>query len=93
LPNYKVITDKPKGNFIIPSGVINKFVKEFNLKLEQPSFKKSDIYLSSKAGPHGPATLTSQNSLLLYNYPEMQAIFNLTDEEGQEFFMSSYRYA
>jgi len=92
-PNYKVITDPPKGNFILPSGFINKFVKEFNLKLDHPCFSKDDIYLSSKAGPHGPATLTSQNSLLLYNYSEMQQIFNLTDKEGQEFFMSSYNYA
>jgi hypothetical protein len=51
------------------------------------------IYLSTKAGPEGPATLTSYNNLLNYSYEEMQSILNLTDENGSDFFCSSYKYA
>jgi hypothetical protein len=93
IPDYKSITDKPKGNYIIPSGYLNKFCKEFNLYSEQPSFSNDSVYLSCKAGPHGPATSTAHQSLLLYNYDEMQNILNLTDKAGQDFFCASYTYA
>jgi hypothetical protein len=92
-PNYKSITDLPSGKFIIPSGFINKFVKKHSLKRNIPSFSKDMIYLSTKAGPEGPATLTSYNNLLNYSYEEMQSILNLTDENGSDFFCSSYKYA
>jgi hypothetical protein len=92
-PDYKSITDKPKGNYIIPSGYLNKFCKEFDLYSEQPAFSKDSVYLSCKAGPHGPATSTAHQSLLLYNYDEMQNILNLTDKAGQDFFCASYTYA
>jgi hypothetical protein len=49
--------------------------------------------LSTKAGPEGPAVVKSYDSLLCYSYPEMQAILNLTDKDGQDFFTKSYRYA
>jgi hypothetical protein len=78
---------------VIPSGYIKKFVKDFNIKASLPTFDKKNIYLSSKAGPQGPATLTANNNLLLYNYYEMQCIFNLTDEAGREFFIKSYNDA
>jgi len=88
-----VITDPPKGKYIIPSGFINKFVKKFALKRDLPSFSKDNIYLSTKAGPEGPATVTAYNSLLHYSYEEMQSIFNITDQEGVDFFCRSYKYA
>jgi len=92
-PNYNSITDLPNGNFKIPSGFINKFVKKHSLKRNLPSFSKDLVYLSTKAGPDGPATLTSYNNLLNYSYEEMQSILNLTDEKGSDFFCSSYKYA
>jgi len=62
--------------------------------VNKPSFsKEKDIYLSSKAGPNGKATLSAMESLLLYDYPTMQAILNLTDKEGGDYFCSSYTYA
>jgi hypothetical protein len=70
-PNYNSITDLPSGKFKIPSGFINKFVKKHSLKRNIPSFSKDLIYLSTKAGPDGPATLTSYNNLLNYSYEEM----------------------
>jgi hypothetical protein len=51
------------------------------------------LYLSSKAGPDGPATLTAYNSLLTYNYYEMDKILKITDEEGGNFFCQSYKWA
>jgi len=46
-----------------------------------------------KSGPDGPATLTSYHNLLQYSYEEMQSIFNITDEQGSDFFCKSYKYA
>jgi hypothetical protein len=46
-----------------------------------------------KAGPSGPATLMSHYNLLNYSYEEMQSIFNITDEQGADFFAKSYKYA
>jgi len=92
-PNYNTITEKSTGNFTIPSGFINKFVKNHRMYQDHPSFSKDDLYLSCKAGPDGPATLTSLNSLILYNYEEMQNIMNITDKEGQDFFCQSITLA
>jgi hypothetical protein len=58
-----------------------------------PSFSKDSVYLSCKAGPQGPATMTALDNLILYNYPEMQNIMNITDKEGQDFFCQSYTLA
>jgi len=93
IPNYLSITDPPKGKYIIPGGFINKFVKEHSLKRKPPVFSKDILYLSTKAGPDGPATLTAYHNLLQYSYEEMQKIFNITDENGADFFSKSYKYA
>lgn len=92
-PNYASITDPPKKVYVIPGGFINKFVKKFALKRDLPSFSKDYIYLSTKAGPDGPATVTAYHNLLHYSYEEMQSIFNLTDQEGVDFFCRSYKHA
>jgi hypothetical protein len=92
-PNFSSITDLPKGKHIIPGGYINKFVKKFSLKRDLPAFSKDILYLSMKAGPDGPATLTSYHNLLQYSYEEMQSIFNITDEQGSDFFCKSYKHA
>jgi len=92
-PDYSSITNPSEMKIVIPSGYIKKFIKDFNIKTSMPTFDKKNIYLSSKAGPQGPATLTAHNNLLLYNYYEMQGIFNLTDEAGREFFIKSYNDA
>nr|QDH86886.1 MAG: RNA-dependent RNA polymerase [Mitovirus sp.] len=92
-PNFSSITDPPKGNYIIPGGFINSFVKKHSLKRNPPVFSKALLYLSMKAGPDGPATLTSYHNLLQYSYEEIQSIFNITDENGADFFSKSYKYA
>jgi hypothetical protein len=68
---------------------LNKFVKEFNLKLPFPTFSKEDIYLSSKGGPQGKATLTALNNLLLYDYNLINHIKNITDENGYLYLLQS----
>jgi hypothetical protein len=79
---------------IIPSGYINKFVKEYRLKSSLPEFDKmKDVYLSTKAGPSGPATLTSQNDLLNFDYPMMDKILKITTSEGGDFFCKNYSEA
>jgi hypothetical protein len=79
---------------IIPSGYINKFVKEFRLKSPHPEFDKmKDVYLSTKAGPSGPATLSSQNDLLNFDYPMMDKILKITTSEGGDFFCKNYSEA
>lgn len=90
-PDYKSITDPSKMNLIIPSGVINQFVKEFRLKSDHPSFDKTkDVYLSTKAGPNGPATISCQEDLLNFDYPMMDKILKITDQNGQDFFCKNY---
>ncbi|QPK91778.1 RdRP [Fusarium verticillioides mitovirus 1] len=93
-PDYNSITDKSKMSITIPSGIINKFVKEYRLKSNHPEFDKlKDVYLSTKAGPNGPATLSSQEDLLNFNYPMMDKIFKITDQNGIDFFCKNYTQA
>jgi hypothetical protein len=93
-PDYDSITKPSKITKIIPTGFIKEFVKRYNLQCEHPEFDKSkNIYLSNKAGPHGKATLSAMDSLLSYSYPLMQAIFNITDKNGSDYFSESYSYA
>jgi len=90
-PDYKSITDSSKMKLTIPSGVINQFVKEFRLKSDHPSFEKTkDVYLSTKAGPNGPATLSCQEDLLNFDYPMMDKILKITDDNGRDFFCKNY---
>jgi hypothetical protein len=93
IPDFSSITDPPKGEYKIPGGFINKFVKKHSLKRNPPVFSKDILYLSTKAGPDGPSTLTAYHNLLQYSYEEMQNIFNITDEAGADFFSKSYKYA
>jgi hypothetical protein len=74
---------------IIPSGYLNKFVKNFNLKCSLPIFEKKDLYLSSKAGPQGKSTLTSLNNLLFYDDKLINNIKNITSKEGYDYLLSS----
>lgn len=79
---------------IIPSGVINKFVQEYRLKSTHPEFDKlKDVYLSTKAGPNGPATLSAQQDLLNFDYPMMDKLFKITTNDGIDFFSKNYSEA
>jgi hypothetical protein len=92
-PDYESITRPGNMKKIIPTGFIKDFVSQYKLKCDHPSFDKKDIYLSNKAGPHGKATLTALDSLHSYSYELMQAIFNITSQEGSDYFSESYSYA
>jgi len=54
-----------------------------------PTFSEKDIYLSSKGGPQGKATLTALNNLLLYDYNLIKHISNITDESGYLYLLQS----
>jgi len=83
-----------KMKHIIPSGIINKFVKEFSLKSPHPVFnKKTDVFLSTKAGPNGPATLSAMQDLLNFDYPMMDNLLKITDSNGGDFFCKNYTEA
>lgn len=93
-PDYDSITNGSKMTHIIPSGVINKFVQEYRLKSTHPEFNKlKDVYLSTKAGPNGPATLSAQQDLLNFDYPMMDRLFKLTTNDGIDFFSKNYSEA
>jgi len=77
---------------IIPSGFIKRFVSDFNLKSVLPPFDVKDIYLSTKAGPGGPTSLTAQNSILSYSYNDIQNLWGITDSHGVDFFSRQYGY-
>lgn len=60
----KSITDPYKGTgYEIPHNFTRKFVRDFGLSMVKPSFDIKDVYLSMKAGPNGPATLTVLTSI------------------------------
>jgi len=93
-PDYDSITNESKMTHIIPSGVINKFVQEYRLKSTHPEFDKlKDVYLSTKAGPNGPATLSAQQDLLNFDYPMMDRLFKITTNDGIDFFSKNYSEA
>jgi len=93
-PDYDSITNASKMKHIIPSGIINKFVQEYRLKSDHPEFDKlKDVYLSTKAGPNGPATLSAQQDLLNFDYPMMDRIFKITTNDGIDFFSKNYSEA
>jgi hypothetical protein len=93
-PDYESITKPGKITKIIPTGFIKEFVSRYNLKCSHPEFdENNNIYLSNKAGPHGKATLTALDTIMLYSYPLMQAIFNITCDKGSDYFSKSYSYA
>jgi hypothetical protein len=90
-PDISSITDKSEMRNHIPSSFIKEFVRRFNLNCEKPQFSSEDFYLSTKAGPHGPATKTARKSLLLYSYDELQALFNITDQNGIDILCKHYK--
>jgi len=91
-PDYGSITRPGSMSKIIPSGFIKRFVSEFNLKSVIPPFSVKDIYLSTKAGPGGPTSLTAQNSILSYSYNDIQNLWGITDSHGVDFFSKQYGY-
>jgi hypothetical protein len=93
VPNFKTITDKSTESKFIPSGFIKRFVKEFKLHSKKPQFDRKDIYLSSKAGPHGPATLSSIRSIFYLGYYNLQRLFNLTDEAGANYLSEQFKFS
>jgi len=62
--DYSSITNKSTLSKGIPIDFIEKFVKDFNLKLDKPIYDLSDIFLSNKRGPNGHATFSAGKSLL-----------------------------
>jgi hypothetical protein len=94
-PDFNSISEPQKGSYIIPSGFINKFVKDFDLKtnLDIIPFDRSSIYLSSKAGPHGPSTVNALNSLTAYSTEDIENLKKLTDTVGAKYLEEVYAYA
>nr|AAZ99833.1 RNA-dependent RNA polymerase [Thielaviopsis basicola mitovirus] len=60
-PNFSSITLPFSGTRMnpIPTWFIKEFVKEYNLKLEKPTYDLSKHYLSPKGGPMGKSTWSS----------------------------------
>lgn len=94
VPSFSSITDLPKTKGkTIPSGFINKFVRDFNLYSEKPSFSKDIIYLSLKAGPHGKATRSAMHSLGIYNQELLSQLYKLTDSDGCDYLKGQFSIA
>jgi hypothetical protein len=89
-PNYHTITDPPKGELSIDDKYLSDFVKDFNLKLDTPKFTLSDIFMSEKAGPQGPASKTAMMNLPLYDEEEKSWLKDLTDKFGSTFLDLSF---
>jgi len=73
--------------YTIPNGFIKEFVKYFDLKEIDVSFDTTkSLYLSTKASINGKATLTALDSIKLLNQDQRDALLDLTDEKGKEYF-------
>jgi hypothetical protein len=90
--NLKTITDplSTRKEYIIPIGFIKRFVKDFKLHTTVNKASVADIFVSTKAGPNGPATLSSILSVLHLSYPQMQWILDLGSKEFGDFFTQLY---
>jgi hypothetical protein len=90
--NWKTITDPRKSNkeYIIPNGFIKRFCHDFKLSDVKPLAKVNTLYVSTKAGPQGPTTLSIIKSILYLNYSQMQWILDLTSREFHDFFTNLY---
>lgn len=62
----------PSRVYVIPRGVIRRFVKEYGLRAEKPQFSVSDVFLSVKGSPNGKASLSAVKSILALSYSQMQ---------------------
>jgi hypothetical protein len=93
--NLKTITDPrtTKKEYIIPIGFIKRFVKDFKLFSSIRKAEVSDLFVSTKAGPNGPATLSSIITVLHLNYPQMQWIMDLASKEFRDFFCELYTWS
>jgi len=92
--NWKTITDPSKTNkeYIIPNGFLKRFCRDFDLLLSKPRADVKTLYVSTKAGPQGPSTLSIIKSILYLNYSQMQWILDLTSKEFHDFFTTLYSW-
>lgn len=84
-PNFNSITCPQKSSINIDDKYLSDFVKDFNLKLPLPKLSLTDIFMSEKGGPQGPASKTSMMNLPLFKKDEISLLKNLTDDFGREF--------
>jgi hypothetical protein len=92
--SYSDITDPQKGKYTIPTGFIKDFVKTNNLYISEDKmkFSLSDIYLSTKGGPQGKASLSALSNFHTFGYDTLQRLMNLTTLEGIEYLSKSFSY-
>jgi hypothetical protein len=90
-PDFKSISSPQKRDFYIFESYLSDFVKDFNLKLPSPKFKYSNVYMSEKAGPQGPASKTAMMNLSLYDEETKLALTNITDKNGRVFLDASFK--
>jgi hypothetical protein len=94
VPNFETIIKPSSCNIIIPSGIINKFLKEYNISSSCKAlrFSKESVYLSGKAGPQGPATLTALENIRYFTESDIEFMSGLTDEKGIDFLIEQINY-
>jgi hypothetical protein len=86
-PNYSSITDEFSGTRekIDPS-FIEKFVKDFNLVLYRPVWKREMFFFSMKGGPLGHPVLTALHCLSLFDGPIWASIVSIIGLSGAQYF-------
>lgn len=91
LPDLSPIEKPYTGNYTIPGGFINKFVKHWNFSRELPKFDNRQIYLSNKGGPQGKASLSALQNMNNYSYNDLALLFKLTDQAGIDYISNQYK--
>lgn len=93
LPSYKTITDPFKGTNMgpIPTSFIQDFCLKYNLHSEKPTYSSKSNYLSSKGGPAGKSTWSSQWSPLSYTRELIDNLrYILGADAFEQLFMRTY---
>jgi len=82
--DFNSITDGPVKQFkTVPGFFVNKFINEYNLVWEIPTYTTKDFFISLKMGPHGPTILSITETVKYLGSSIMESIQFLI---GKDFF-------
>jgi hypothetical protein len=87
----KSITDPHSGlSLTINPLFVKRFVSDFDLKLSLPPFSKDQLYISTKSGPNGPATLTITETIKYFNNFNFAGLSGITNSDGIQFLYTTW---
>ncbi|AEY76153.1 RNA-dependent RNA polymerase [Gremmeniella abietina non-host-specific mitochondrial RNA virus S1] len=91
--NLNPITDSFSGsNPILDKRILKQVIKDLNIGLKIKNLELNDLKLTTKAGPHGPQTLSSLYTLKRYTKTLVSATCGLLSSEVYSYFKDCYTH-